>query len=336
MTLPFYHPSTAVFVDDSADFLLNISLQLDPKLAFRLFSSPQAALEFIHHPLQHSSEPGAFFLPYHGHEDVASTHRILDVDFGRITERIHDAARFQQVSVVVVDYDMPAMNGLEFCRQLQATGIRKILLTGKADETIAIEAFNRGEIDRFIVKQRSDAVAQLNREIDFLQPAFFKDKEASISTAVAISPYQFLQDEIFVEALATEMKALGIVEYYLSAEPKGILMLDQEGSSWLLAVMSDEDLNAQYEIAEIEGAPLPMLAAMQNEVCLPYFGKAGSYYSSRCQDWRACIHPATAIKSKQNYRYAIIKAPAGFDLSEVLPYSQYLRRLDQAAINQSL
>jgi len=336
MTLPFYHPSTAVFIDDSADFLLNISLQLNPQLAFRLFSSPQTALAFIKHASDSNAGIGGVFQPYHGHEDLAGTHRILDVDFGKLVQRVNDPARFQQVSVVVVDYDMPAMNGLEFCRQLQGSGIRKILLTGKADETIAIEAFNRGEIDRFIVKQRNDAVPQLSREIDVLQRAFFKEMETGIATAVTISPYQFLQDTAFIEAFEAAVNQLGIVEYYLSAEPKGILMLDQEGASWLLAVMSDEDLNAQYEIAEIEGAPLPMLAAMQSEVCIPYFGKAGSYYSSRCQDWCTCIYPATAIKGRQHFRYAIIKAPAGFDLRDVVSYSQYLQKLDQAELNQGL
>src|SRR4051812_7765823 len=55
---PFFFPTTVAFVDDSADFLANLSLQLDPRLAFRLFKSPSAAMraldrsETVPHPVQ--------------------------------------------------------------------------------------------------------------------------------------------------------------------------------------------------------------------------------------------------------------------------------------------
>jgi signal transduction histidine kinase len=41
---PFHFPTTVAFIDDSLQFLSNLSLQLDSRLAYRLYSSPFAAL----------------------------------------------------------------------------------------------------------------------------------------------------------------------------------------------------------------------------------------------------------------------------------------------------
>jgi hypothetical protein len=52
---PFYFPTTVVFVDDSAPFLANLSLQLNPQLAFKLFHSPFSALSALNH--EHAVTP---------------------------------------------------------------------------------------------------------------------------------------------------------------------------------------------------------------------------------------------------------------------------------------
>ena len=52
--------------------------------------------------------------------------------------------------VAVMDVAMPELNGMEFCRRITDPSIRKIVLTGKADEHVAVKSFNEGLIDRFI------------------------------------------------------------------------------------------------------------------------------------------------------------------------------------------
>jgi ActR/RegA family two-component response regulator len=57
-------------------------------------------------------------------------------------------------AVVVSDYQMPLMNGVQFLskvRMLSPETVR-IMLTGKADLTTAIDAVNRGQIFRFLAK----------------------------------------------------------------------------------------------------------------------------------------------------------------------------------------
>ena len=68
---------------------------------------------------------------------------------------IYNKERFGETSVVVVDFAMPQMNGEEFCRklgQLKGNSVKIIMLTGEADEEMAVRLFNAGVIDKFLRK----------------------------------------------------------------------------------------------------------------------------------------------------------------------------------------
>ena len=59
-----------------------------------------------------------------------------------------------EVSVVIVDYQMPKMNGAQLIRLLltKYPGIRYIMLSGQANEIVVNELRNEGLIDAFIHK----------------------------------------------------------------------------------------------------------------------------------------------------------------------------------------
>ncbi|WP_051228878.1 response regulator [Paludibacterium yongneupense] len=326
--LPFYFPSTVAFVDDSHDFLVNLSLQLDGRLAFRLFDSPVDALLALNGKPDRKSLVERFFSPSHQSDDSSMSHQVLDMNLDNIVREVHNQRRFEQISVVVVDYDMPEIDGLEFCRNIKDPGVKKILLTGKADEKIAVQAFNQGMIDRFFLKQDSDVIPMLNRSIVELQQAYFASMARTVAETLYLGPHPFLRDECFADEFHRLCKRLGIIEFYLTATPDGFLLLDAEGAATLLIVKTEEGLRSHFEIACDQSAPIELLDRLSSNSVVPYFPNPEGEYLPDCGDWESCLYPATRLQGKECYYYAVVPAPAGARLTDILSYNAFLRWAD--------
>ena len=197
---PYYHPTTTAIVDDCADFLANLGLNLHASLSYRTFVSPLDALDALNS--MHANVPGPerFFSLYQHREEHSLDHHVIDLNLARIYREVFSEKRFQRYSVIVVDYDMPEMDGLEFCRQLSHSPARKVLLTGKADDKVAVQAFNEGIIDHFIPKQDPNATKLLQDTIRNMQEDYFMDGERMIEDALNIGPMHFLRDPFFCGA----------------------------------------------------------------------------------------------------------------------------------------
>ena len=327
--LPFYFPTTVTFVDDSIDFLANLSLQLNPKLSFQLYDSATNALMTLNEERNQTTPTQRFFSRFHYTDDVPLTHHIIDVNLDKVHREVYNEHRFEQVSVAVVDYDMPSIDGIEFCRNIKNPAIKKILLTGKADEKIAVQAFNQGIIDRFILKQDKQVAELLNQSITDLQLAYFMQTERMLIDALSIGKHAFLRDSLFASKFCEICNELGIVEFYLCSEPDGMLLLDANGNSSLLLVPGDDAMLYQHEVAYEQGAPQELLDVLKSNQVLPYFWQSGGHYTSACHDWRQFLFPATTFQGKQWHSYAIVKNPPPFKTHTVFSYRAFLDELDQ-------
>src|SRR3954463_8254362 len=112
MHLPVYtHPTLTVLVDDSDSFLRSLSFQLDPMLANKTFHDTTTALQWLR---QSAQEDG---VPLHVNFDMQNLPADqcnVALDLERIYRIGEQRQRFATPSVLVVDYSMPQMNGLEF------------------------------------------------------------------------------------------------------------------------------------------------------------------------------------------------------------------------------
>lgn len=326
---PFYFPTTVVFVDDNPDFLSNLSLQLDPGLAFQLYDSPVTALRALNVNDYPDTLIERFFSRYLNADDLQLTHHVIDVNLDKVHREVYNENRFKQVSVAVVDYDMPSIDGIEFCKKIKNPATKKVLLTGKADEKIAVQAFNQGIIDRFILKQDKDVTNLLNQAISELQLSYFSQTERMLADALAIGKHGFLRDPLFAAKFREICDQLQIVEFYLCSEPDGMLMFNADGAASLLIVPDESILFSQYEIAYDMGAPQELLDALKSNKVVPYFWQTGGYYMAGCSDWRTFLFPATEFKGKQWYCYTIIPNPPLYKTDTVLSYHEFLEELDQ-------
>ena len=69
-----------------------------------------------------------------------------------ISSLMKNIARHDDISVLLVDYQMPELNGLELLGLLKNKTFRKLLLTAEASNETIIDAFNERKIDYYFCK----------------------------------------------------------------------------------------------------------------------------------------------------------------------------------------
>ncbi|MDO8048264.1 response regulator [Janthinobacterium sp. SUN211] len=326
MQLPVYsHPTLTVLIDDSDSFLKSLAFQLDPALARLTFHDTSSAL----HWLRHSTQPGE--TPLHVNFDTQNLprdQRNVALDLERIWRISGQAQRFAVPSVLVVDYSMPQMNGLEFCQAVRDLPCKKILFTGAADEKVAVTAFNRGLIDRYIKKSDDDALDILEQEIVSLQREFFLQQSDTVRDLLLLHDYSFLQDEAMAAVVQELCRRHGFVEFYIFPNPCGILFFTRDGQARLMIIETERSLHTQYEMARDSDAPESLLLALLEMRVIPYFSDAdsdGMYAAHIGENWfRYCAAPTICL-GRETYFWALFDVPPHQLGQPVMSYSQFLR-----------
>ncbi len=328
--LPVYqHPGLVIFVDDSQSFMDGLALHLSPNLHLRTFHNPATALEFIRQsyaglaPLL--TDP--IRIGYDERSDLLDL-RQASIDLAVIYQRATRPERFRIPVVVVVDYFMPQMSGLEFCAQLQDLPCRKILLTGQADEGIAIDAFNRNLIDRFAKKNSPDIARLLEADINALRRRFFLGQTEALRALLARHTYEFLSDPAVSDLVERLCRQYRFIEHYLFPNPEGILFVDVQGKATLMILATEQSLDVQLEIARDQEAPHELLHALQERSLLPFFSDTGGMYLGEIgEDWLQYCLPPQICHGRQDYYWALFEFPSHCMDGHIYPYADFLKQL---------
>jgi CheY-like chemotaxis protein len=328
MHLPVYtHPTLTVLVDDSDSFLRSLSFQLAPIHASKTFYDTVSALEWLK-----QSSP-QHHMPLHMNFDTQDQFSVA-LDLERIYRIAGNVQRFATPSVLVIDYSMPQMNGLEFCEQVHDLPCKKILFTGAADEKVAVTAFNRGLIDRYIQKSDGQALDTLELEITALQRRYFEERSETLRELVMLHNYHFLSDPILAALVQRLKDEMGFIEHYIFPDPAGILFLDKFGRTRLMLIETGQGMAAQYEMARDSDAPQSLLDALLARRVLPFFSDAGGdgmYASSIGDNWhRYCAAPQLC-QGRELYYWALFDLPPHYFSQPPLPYVQFRRQQRELA-----
>lgn len=329
MHLPIYHhPSLTVLIDDSDSFLKSLSFQLDPALASKAFHDTRAAIDWLQSCCQ-----GAGSALHPSYDTYPNSHEECSAAFD--IDQIHrisfERQRFLTPSVVVVDYSMPQMNGVQLCEALRDLPCKKILFTGVADEKVAVDAFNRGLIDRYIKKSDDDALDRLESEITALQGEYFAARSGPLRDILAVNNYQFVSDPAFAALVRGLFKEHGIVEHYVYSSPAGILMYDSDGGAQLLVVETQASMDSHYEIACDNDAPPSLLEALRERCIVPWFRNGDGMFSrDHAQLWHKYVAPAHVCEGVQTYYWALFEVAPGELAAPATSFAQFLRERDEA------
>jgi len=248
MSFPLFHrPGSVIFLDDDLDYLEMLALVLPRHWHIKLFSRPVQCINYLQQepPFWEADAWNQQQLVDHWREGRPLIPQILGY-WSKYTER------FALTRVCVVDYSMPAMDGLQVLGELVEWPGSRVLLTGQADEQVAVQAFNRGLIDQFIPKQTPDISRRLVDAVEHLLAT--PNARHSQIWRVTLDPEQNALLRIpSVGRDLSNFAAKRWVEHVVIGDPFGVLGMDSMGHvSWLQLETAD-GLEALAELAELEG-----------------------------------------------------------------------------------
>lgn len=332
LSLCFY-PTTVGLIDDNTVYLKQLFLRLTgrEKLPCFIYEDPQKALQFL---VKQPSNP-FLNLCLINQEDNPFDHLIVDLDIRAIHRTICNSRRFSEITTLVVDYAMPGLNGLELCRKLRGS-LKIIMLTGEAGKDLAIEAFNEGSIDKFILKNTPNLMEVLVKNIRELQMDYFLNlSEIALNKIADFSKHNLscLSDPIFVEFFKNLCVSNKIVEYYLMDAQGSFLLLDAMGKPSVLAVGDEELLSTYQELAQDDHAASFIVNSLKNREKMPYFHTQKDFETYPA-NWSNYLHPIQILEGNKKYYYAYISNCDLYDMEaeKIVSYKNHLEPLIEQLI----
>lgn len=326
---PYHHPTTICLVDDNQSFLDSMILEMPSTWACRAFTDPHAALAFLNQPAALPPLAERCLTRQASTESDA----VIHLDLGLIEQEVNHPERFRRVSVLVADYAMPSMNGLELCAAVQDPHLRKAMLTGVADEKLAVEAFNAGLIHRFIPKHGTSATGTARDYIAELQVEYFGQYTALLQSTLAVGKPGFLSDPGVTRWAEELMRSERLVEYYLVDDPPGLILLSSDGTMFRAMILDATDLRRQLELALRHGAPDHIVKGMaeHRHAALLVGDSPADYYGNDRYPWEENVCVVTPVGDDGTWFVGVVRdAPVDIDFDpRISSYDAYLATLER-------
>ncbi|HAT1722151.1 TPA: response regulator [Legionella pneumophila] len=317
----FYHPIKVIFLDDNRAFLDALDLEFGEKFNILTLTNSDKAFQLIDNDSQDVSQ-SIFKLMNDVNLDTTND-RVIGFDVSKMLNLIYDKARFEHAPLLVVDYQMPAINGIEFCKRLKERKVFKIMLTAEADKDTAIKAFNNGLIDKFILKTSENLYPEITLAVHDLTQRYFRELTKNIVNAYENSINDLFDNELYQQLFANVQTQAQSVEYYLVDNSGSVVFLDKDAKPTWLIIRHVKELSDQLDL--MQGYELPeqtMAAVAKKEKIL--FLLSEKEYKKPIAEWVNYLFDAQKLDN--NYYYSITKdhLTDSIDWGRVISYSSYL------------
>lgn len=332
-----YFPATVMLVDDNRRFISAIQENLAYDMISIIYDNPDQALQKICSREKRNSKFNEKLLLSVSDKDLNFNHEqvtnpLFNTNVPPIYETIYDRKRFERIAVIVVDYDMPEINGIEFCHNLKALPSKKIMLTSSADLNTAATAFNDGIINHFVLKDSPSLCTDLNQMIRNLQIEYFRDLSQNfINNFPSVNKSSFsLNDQILAEFFNYICHMKHASEFYLLDSLGSFLLLDFSGNPLWLIVRNEEAMLKFLDIAIDNHAPSRIIKDIENKNKIPFFFTETEQRKSVI-DWEQYLYPATKLVGKKdNYYYTLLndRSIGNLDYTKILSHRGYLSQIN--------
>lgn len=294
-TIPlFYYPTTTIWIDDDQLFLKAMESYFRNKFSFiHTFDSAKLCLDFLKNyksPLSNNN----FLYEIKDDENYGMLqHSPTDFDITKLVNLSNDKNRHQEITSIAVDYNMPKMNGFELVKQCDFLTIKKLLLTGCAEESKAIVGFNNNLIHRFIQKGDDKMESKISSCLKEFSSDYFQRITAPLLSHLEADNKLPLSDPSFIEFFDEFCQKENIIEYYLIDKKGSFKCINEKGACLYLVVQPSkyaEKWLSSYgsELTSTE------INSIKNKEILPFFGEGKEAWHFEKKDWHNHFYKITA------------------------------------------
>jgi CheY-like chemotaxis protein len=195
----FNFPLNVIIVDDDIDFLNLLQQQFKDKTVLTVYNSPVDVINNID-PINISTK---YFLE----EKFIG---IQDLNYSNIEAFVKNCKNYH--GVLVADYNMPTINGIELLTKYSNSNLIKILLTNIYTANDAINALNKKLINHYLPKEKASIIVEVIRE---QQKILFSDISKNITNCLESNDLNFLYDKVYINIFNNICKQYKIKKYYI-------------------------------------------------------------------------------------------------------------------------
>ncbi len=294
-----FFPTKIILIDDDRDFLTSVSRHLKKFFQVETFYDPLQAHNYI---LENQKQlevlnPSTFTLE----EDEDSGD--ISLNLAKIHSFAKNIEKANFSVVVISDHDMPSMNGIQLFEKLSKTSVMKILLTGKADLKLTLDAFNRGLVDKFLIKDSDKMLDEIIMNVRACQRDFFSKISYPILTRLNIPIDSLLNQNEFAFNFMDFVQHNDVSEYYLIDTIGSFLIKTKAGNIKYFICMLERQFNDYLGYASAARASQKVLDGLRNRTHAPVFTSEEDN-KLPAKDWENIFYP---FEKKDGYYFCFLE-----------------------------
>ncbi|MCD6045354.1 MAG: response regulator [Gammaproteobacteria bacterium] len=330
---PLFHPTTTILIDDNEAFLEGLGVALNDDAIYHTFSNPTQALAYCTENAKIRPIDDSYLMA--DTESPDSSQQNITLHTKEIKTALLKPERFDVISVIVVDFSMPQLTGVEFIDQLREQVKNKfakiIMVTGEADHGLAVQLFNDKKIDKFFLKSEDNLEGKINAAINEMQEAYFLDLCKTLFSSIIAKTTPILNDAAFADLFAKIKADLNIVEHYLCENTGSFVLVNRDGAMTVLVVRTKEDLMMYADLAADQRVPTELVNRILNGSLLPFFGTFEKFIGSKRDDWVENTHLGKKVPGREGYYYSVIesrKVPTLPGAEHIASFANYIEAVN--------
>ena len=222
----FYFPLKIMVVDDDKNYLISCK----NKIQFNQVELSDKPLDVMNQLVAIEIDIKSFIKEYVTNE--------FSVNYSTIASFVEKYNTSNEIGILITDYQMPEINGIDLCTKFERTNLIKILLTGEYQIDDAIEALNNKQIDYYLPKNLD---GKLLTAINNLHIKFFNLATNNICQMLDVKNLPFLRDNDYIAIFDSIIKNNNITTYF-ALNNYGCYYMENTDNKFVLSIYNNEDL----------------------------------------------------------------------------------------------